>query len=67
MTPTQKRVLDLTSNYIKERGYSPTDAKIAKLAGVSQQSINRTMQCLIERGYISKMRHFPRSVKILAA
>ena len=67
MTPNQRRVFDLTSNYIQERGYSPTDEEIAKMLRVSQQSVNRTMRCLVERGYISRMPHFPRSVKILQA
>ena len=67
MTPTQKRVLDLTSNYIEEHGYSPSDADIAKMLRVSQQAVNRTMRRLAERGYITKMKYIPRSVKILKA
>ena len=67
MTPTQKRVFDLTSNYIKEHGYSPSDADIAKMLRVSQQAVNRVMRRLAERGYISKMPYIPRSVKILQA
>ena len=67
MTPAQKRVFDVIRDFIAEHEYPPVGAQIAKILGLTEQSVSSTMQRLERDGYIAKERYAARTIRILRA
>lgn len=66
LTDKQKEVLELIEIYIKEQGYSPTVRELMHLCGFkSTSTMHGYLNRLEEKGYISRCKISPRTIKVL--
>jgi repressor LexA len=66
LTKRQKEILAFLSDYLKERGYSPSLDEIAKHFGIaSLNAIYKHLRVLEERGFIRRLSNRARSITIL--
>jgi len=66
LTPKQKKMLDFISNYLKNKGYSPSYKEIQqhfKLKSLS--TIHQYLETLKNKGYVKKENNMPRTLNIL--
>jgi repressor LexA len=66
LTKRQKEILAFLSEYLKERGYSPSLDEIAKHFGIaSLNAIYKHLRVLEERGFIRRLSNRARSITIV--
>ena len=66
LTKRQKEILAFLSDYLKERGYSPSLDEIAKHFGIaSLNAIYKHLRVLEERGFIRRLSNRARSITIV--
>ena len=66
MTPRQKNTLDVITNYINEKGYSPSYEDLKPLLGVASKSgVHRLVMQLVDRNKIKFMKYRARSIELL--
>jgi site-specific DNA-methyltransferase (adenine-specific) len=67
ITKKQKQILDYIKNYINKKGFAPTLEEIKKHFGLSSIStVHQHLEYLRKKGYIMKLKNYPRSIEILS-
>lgn len=66
MAKKQKEILDIIIKYIDKEEISPTTREIGELAGLSSTStVHGYLNRLEERGYITRRKEIPRSIRVI--
>jgi repressor LexA len=66
LTKRQEKILTFISNYIMEKGYSPSYQEIADAFGiVSKQGVARHVTALMRKGFIEKKDTTARSIRVI--
>ncbi len=66
LTKRQKEILTFLREYLKERGYSPSLAEIARYFGIaSLNAIYKHLKVLEEKGFIKRLSNRARSIRIV--
>jgi SOS-response transcriptional repressor LexA len=67
VTPAQKRVLDFIVAFRHENdGISPTEQEIGQSLGLSRSSVHNLLVRLEERGRITRVPNWPRTLEVIA-
>jgi|APSaa5957512535_1039671.scaffolds.fasta_scaffold219415_1 repressor LexA len=65
MTPRQKKCLDFIGDFWANEGYAPSYEEIAKgLKAKSKSSVSSLVKTLEQRGYLERIPHHARSIKL---
>jgi len=64
-TPRQREYLAFITRYVAKFGRSPAESDIRRHFLVSAPTANRMMQVLERRGFITRRRGVPRSIRVL--
>lgn len=64
LKPKQKQILDFIKSYKKKKGYSPTQAEIAKHFKLAKSTVNEHIKKLQEDGYLKKTYYRARDLNI---
>lgn len=66
LTKKQNEILDIIIKYIENEGIPPTTREIGELAGLSSTStVHGYLTRLEERGYITRRKESPRSIRVI--
>jgi len=65
VTPAQHRVLKAIQTLSDGQGYSPTQAQVAELLGVSRPVMHRHITAMCDRGVLRKTYGMPNSIEIV--
>lgn len=65
ITPAQYRVLKAIQSISDEQGYSPTQAQVAAMLGVSRPVLHRHVEAMCQRGVLRKTYGMPNSLEII--
>lgn len=63
-TGRQREYLEFIARYIEHFGVSPAESDVQRHFLVSAPSVNQMMQTLERKGYITRQRGVPRSIRI---
>ena len=64
-TARQREYLDFIAQYIRRFGVSPAESDIQRRFLVSAPSVNQMVQTLERRGFITRQRGVPRSIRLV--
>lgn len=65
LTPRMRQVYDAVARYQRQHGYAPTYAEIMAACGLaSKGSAHQLVGKLVERGYLRRLPHKARGIKI---
>jgi repressor LexA len=62
-SPKQAETLQHIRSYIKEKGYSPTVAELAKLASVNENAVQDRINALDRKGLITRTAGIGRTIR----
>lgn len=66
LSARQADCLEAIRTFIRDKGYSPTQAELAETMNVSASVIEKHLSALQTKGYISRAYATPRSIVVLA-
>lgn len=65
-SPKQAETLQHIREFIAEKGYSPTVAELAKLAGTNENAVQDRINALVRKGLITRTARTSRSIRPVA-